>query len=318
MSYTGISQELAYRAFQKDALKHIAHITYQGGGRDGWLDARRSGRWEYLGDHWGGLCWKHKDGREIIQFKELQFEKADVHSGNAVPLGDLENHYAIIDTVDNETPEDALHKVEYERGETTSLESQESQTHGWNVRTWIEGQSGGGEATGGSYVKAGIEIGAHGEYAKSMKEGSGKSDLVTTSTTLTVPANSERDIEQLIQRGKVKVTFTHKGVIDLRFVCVGYKHLRHHKGFIHDNEDWKKWGGTKSRRIWRTESATDLYAILTGQSGEYRNYSRNWLEDKWIRQAYEWLADEDNRTLEFTTEAVFDKSLKSHVRLSVG
>ena len=220
MAYTGISQELAYRAFQRDALPHIAHITYQGGGRDGWLEARRSGRWKFLGEHWGGECWQHEDGREIIQFKGLEFVKADVHSGDAVPIGEPENHYAIIGTVENNTPEAAEHKIEYERGETSTLESQESQTHGWNVRTWIEGQSGGGEVSGGSYVKAGIEIGAHGEYAKAMKEGTGESDLVTLTTTLAVPANAERDIQQLIQRGKAQVEFTHKGVVDLRFWCV--------------------------------------------------------------------------------------------------
>ena len=136
--------------------------------------------------------------------------------------------------------------------------------------------------------------------------------------TLTIPGNSEREFEQLIQRGKAKVKFTHKGVIDLRFWCIGYKKLRHHKGFIAHNEDWRKWGGTKSRRMWECESTVDLFEILSGQSGEYRNYNRNWLEDKWIREAYEWLSDEDNLTLEFTTEAIFDKSLKSGVRLSVG
>ena len=317
MSYTGISQELAYRAFQKDALKHIAHITYQGGGRDGWLEARRSGDWDYLGEHWGGTCWQH--GREIIQFKGLQFVKAAVHSGLAVPVGEPENHYAIIGTADNDTPEEAERTISFERGESTSLESQESQTHGWNVRVWIEGQSGGGEASGGSYVKAGVEIGAHGEYAQSMKEGSGTSDIVRDSVTLKLPPHTERDIEQLIQRGKVQVEFTHKGVVDLRFWCVGYKHLRHKSGFIEGNDDWTKWGHTRSRKMWQCESITDLYAILTGQSGEYRNKTRNWLaEDKWINEAYEWLADEDNRTLEFKTTAIFDRSLKSHVRLSVG
>ena len=316
MSYTGISEELAYRAFMKDALPHIAHITYQGGGEDGWLEARRSGKWDFLGKHWGGQCWQHT--REIIQFGELQFEKADVHSGDAVPYGELENHYAIIGTVENDTPEPAEHKIEYQRGETSFLESQESQTHGWSIRTWLEGQSGGGEASGGSYLKAGIEIGAHGEYAKAVKEGTGESDLTTITTSLTVPKNSERDIQQLIQRGKSRVEFSHKGVIDLNFWCVGYKHLKHHKGFIEGNQDWRKWGHTRSRKMWQCESIPDLYAILTGQSGEYRNRSRNWLaEDKWIRQAYEWLADEDNRTLEFKTTAIFDRSLKSHVRLSV-
>ena len=317
MSYTGISQELAYRAFQKDALPHIAHITYQGGGEDGWLEARRSGKWDYLGDHWGGLCWQHT--REIVQFGELQFMKADVHSGPIVPIGELENHYAIIAPAINETPEDFTRTLGFQRGESTSLESQESQTHGWNVRTWLEGQSGGGEASGGSYVKTGVEIGAHGEYAKAMKEGSGTSDLFTDSVTLTVPAHSDRYFEQLIQRGKARVEFTHKGIIDPNFWCVGYKHLKHHKGFIHDNKDWKKWGGTRSRKMWQCESIADLFAILTGQSGEYRNRTRNWLdEDKWIRKAYEWLADEDNRTLEFKTTAIFDRSLKSGVRLSVG
>ena len=317
MSYTGISQELAYQAFQKAALPHIAHLSYQGGGHEGWQSARRTGKWDYLGDHWGGLCWQH--GREIIQFGKLQFAKADVHSGLVVPVGSLENHYAIIDNVENDTGEDAKHTVEYQRGESTSLESQESQTHGWNVRVWMEGQSGGGEASGGSYLKAGIEVGAHGEYAKSMKEGSQESDLVTLTTSMTIPAHSERDIEQLIQRGKVRVEFTHKGVIDPYFWCIGYKHLRHKSGFIHDNEDWRKWGGTRSRKMWQCESIADLFAILTGQSGEYRNKTRNWIgEDEWIRRAYEWLADEDNRTLEFKTTAIFDRSLKSSVRLREG
>ena len=317
MAYTGISQELAYQAWQKDALTHIAHITYQGGGHEGWQSARRTGEWDYLGDHWGGLCWQH--GREIIQFGELQFVKADVYSSDPVPVGDLKNHYVIIGDADNDTPEDASRTIGFQRGETTSLESQESQTHGWNVRTWLEGQAGGGEASGGSYVKAGIEIGAHGEYAKAMTEGSGTSDLFSDSITQTVPGNSKRDFEQLIQRGKARVDFTHKGVIDPKFWCIGYKHLKHHKGFIEGNDDWTKWGHTRSRKMWQSEGIADLYAILTGQSGEYRNRSRNWLaEDEWIRKAYEWLADEDNRTLEFYSTAIIDRSLKSSVRLSVG
>ena len=317
MAYTGISQELAYRAFMKDALPHIAHITYQGGGEDGWLKARRSGKWDFLGEHWGGECWQH--GREIIQFGELEFVKADVYSSDPVPVGDLKNHYVIIGDADNDTPEPASRTIGFQRGESTSLESQESQTHGWNVRTWLEGQAGGGEASGGSYVKAGIEIGAHGEYAKAMTKGSGTSDLFSDSITQQVPKNSKRDFEQIIQRGKARVDFTHKGVVDPKFWCIGYKHLRHHKGFIEGNDDWTKWGHTRSRRMWQSEGIANLYAILTGQSGEYRNRSRNWLaEDKWTRQAYEWLADEDNRTLEFYSTAIIDRSIKSDVRLSVG
>ena len=249
----------------------------------------------------------------------MQFGKVDVHSGDPVPIGELENHYAIIGTADNQTPEDAERTVTYERGESTTLESQESKTHGWNIRTWLEGQSGGGEASGGSYVKAGVEVGAHGEYAKATKDGSGTSDVVTDSIKFTIPAYTERDIQQLIQRGKVRVEFVHKAVVDLRFWCVGYKHLRHKRGFIEGNDDWRKWGGTRSRKMWQCESIPDLFAILTGQSGEYKRNRRNWIaENRRIREAYEWLSNEDNRTLEFETTAIFDRSLKSDVKLSVG
>ena len=190
-----------------------------------------------------GLCWQH--GREIIQFGGLQFVKADVHSGLAVPVGGLENHYAIIGTVENDTSREMWSiQVEYQRGETPAvLNRRKVRLMAGISELGLKVSLGGGEGSvRGSYLKAGIEVGAHGEYSKAMKEGTGESDLATLTTKLTVPKHSEFDIQQLIQRGKARVEFTHKGVLDPKFWCIGYKHLRHHKGFIEGNDDWTEVG----------------------------------------------------------------------------
>ena len=88
---------------------------------------------------------------------------------------------------------------------------------------------------------------------------------------------------------------------------VDYKKLRRDgKRWLANNRDWSHWNG-KSRIVWKVDSIADLKAQLEGRHAEYPEArGKNILGDKWVRQRFEWLANEDNRTFESETTVKFD------------
>ena len=71
------------------------------------------------------------------------------------------------------------------------------------------------------------------------------------------------------------------------------------------------WNG-KSRILWKVENIAELRAQLEGRHAEYPGArGKNLLRNTGIRRAFEWLANEDNRTLESETTAKFDTAMAS-------
>ena len=300
------SVELAYQAWQRQAIPHIVRIAWDGGAG---LD-RESPDWRYGGMRKGKQHWYNAGQRDIICFPP----DAPVQEYKRIPgpmrTSDLEPVIAVVDNIANHTDRDQPPAtVEYERGITITRREVDQGKLGLSITSYIEGQAGGGETTGGSYVKAGLSSTLSAEYLHALEKGRDESGVVTLTKAVIPKANSISVIEQAVQKGIATVKVRERLILDPAWWVVDYKKLYRgggRSGWLFDNKDWSHWNG-KSRIVWKCESIAELHAQLEGRHAEYpRARDARPLNNHWVRKAYEWLADEDNRTIESETTIKFD------------
>ena len=128
-----------------------------------------------------GVCWQNKGERDIIWFPPdpltLEYRR---DAGPLVP-GQLEPVQAVIDSIANHTDTDQPEAfIEYEKGLVITRREVETGRFGVAITNYIEGQAGGGESTGGSYVKVGSSTTLEAGYEHALEEGRDESGSVTT------------------------------------------------------------------------------------------------------------------------------------------
>ena len=298
------SVELAWQEWQRQAIPHITLIAWDGGAG---ID-RESPDWQYGGIRKGMQHWYNAGNRDIVCFPPSPPpEEYRRIAGQVVP-GDLEPVQAIIQNIANHTDKDQPETfVDYERGTTVTRRETDQGKLGISITAYIEGQSGGGEASGGSYVKAGLSTTLSAEYLHALEKGHDESAVVNTRISVIPKARKIAVIEQLVQKGIATVKIKERLIVDPSWWVVDYKKLRRDgKRWLAGNRDWSQWNG-KSRILWKVDSIADLRAQLEGRHAEYPGaHGKNVLGDRNVRRAFEWLADEDNRTFESETTVKFD------------
>ena len=304
MSFRGKTIEIAIQELQKAAIPHLHKVAHFGGADTA---QGRDKDWKVIRREDGGNLWAISWERDRFLFAPTMFQKIVVESGPLTPTGEMKNDYAIQQNITNGGERDMTADIDYQRGETIHLESEETDTIGLSNTSFIEGQIGGGETSGGSYVKAGTSITITGEIAKRMQEASDNSQLITLHGGVVIPPHSAGYIQQLIQSGPGRVTIVRKNVVDLGWSYIDWK-KRKRDGFIRDNKDWKGWGSTKSRTMWVVDDLADWELLASGNHPDYP-HSANLTHNSDFREAYDYLADPDNRTIEVTSVAVFEKSI---------
>ena len=162
-----------------------------------------------------------------------------------------------------------------------------------SITTYIEGQAGGGEASGGSYVKAGLSTTLSAEYLHALEKGRDESSVVKTKKQVIPKAHMLSILEQAIQKGTATVKIKERLIVDPAWWVVDYKKLRRDgRRWLANNRDWSHWNG-KSRIVWKVDSIAELKAQLEGRHPEYPDArGKNILGDKWVRKAFEWLENE--------------------------
>ena len=218
----------------------------------------------------------------------------------------LEPDVAFIDSVANRTDMDQPEwSREYERGLVVTRRSVDQGSLGISICNYIEGQAGGGESTGGSYLKVGSSTTISAEYMHALEQGKDTSQVVKTHIGAIPRAMMLTIIEQAIQRGEATVKIKERLVLDLAWWFVDWKKMR--KGaWLNNNLDIEGWNG-KSRVLWVVENSGELEAQLHGRHVEYPGArGHNLLKNARNRAAYEWLMNEDNRTIESETTIEFD------------
>ena len=300
------SVELAWLAWQEQAIPHIVRIAWDGGAG---ID-RDSPDWRYGGMRKGKQHWYNAGQRDIVAFPPDPPPKEYKRVPGQLMPSDLKPAIAIVDNIVNETDTDQPPAtVEYERGLTISRRTVDQGTLGIAITAYIEGQAGGGESTGGSYVKAGTSTTISAEYMHALEKGRDQSDVVTLTKSVIPKARKIAMIEQSVQRGRATVKIKERLIVDPAWWVVDYKKLASGGGrrmWLRNNHDWSMWNG-KSRIVWKVEEISELKAQLEGRHPEYPEArGKNILGNRWVRKAYEWLADEDNRTFESETVVTFD------------
>ena len=265
----------------------------------------KSPDWRFGGGRKGGLHWYNQGERDIIWFPEHPVIGEYRRDAGPVVPGDLEAIVAIVESIANETDQDQPEaSIEYERGTTIRRRSVDQGKLGISVTAYIEAQAGGGETTGGSYAKVGSSTTLSAEYLHALEKGKDDSDVVTLRIAAIPQAQMLTVIEQAVQKGIAVVKIKERAIIDPGFHVIDYKKLN--RGWLRGNLDYSHWNG-KSRILWKVDNMGDLQIQLEGRHPEYPGASgQNLLNDGAIRRAYEWLADEDNRTFESETVVEFD------------
>lgn len=308
MAFKGRTQEIAFAALQKAVIPYLHKVAHDGGAD---ADLRHTD-WR-LGYHKvGGKVWiLYGASRDMFVFRPLVYSKVHVESGPVTPAGEMKNVYALAQRISSPFPGDNTVSLGYQRGEELTLSEEDCKTLGASITTFIEGQIGGGEASGGSYVKAGVSTTLSGSVAKTLGKGKNNSELVDVRNDISIPAGTTGLIQQLIQSGPVRVKMIQRNVVDLGWDYVDYKSLRRGRGngFLFDNRDWDKrsWNG-KSRIVWKCENMNEWEALIAGQHEDYPR-AHNMLNLRSVRDAYEYLSDEDNRTIEIESVCTFDKTV---------
>lgn len=312
MAFRGNTIEIAAQALQKAAIPYLHTVAYLGGAC---AERGRDDDWKVIRREEGGNLWALGGERDRFLFTPIMFSKVDVKSGPLTPTGEMKNDYAISQNARNDGERDQLVKVDYQRGETIHLESEETDTLGISNTSFIEGQVGGGETSGGSYVKAGTSITISGEMARRVQESKENTQLITLGTEVTLPPHSSGHIQQLIQTGPCRVKIVRKNVLDLGWKYVDWKHSRK-SGFL-THHKWTGWEGTRSRVLWTVEDIADWELMIAGGHPKYP-INADLIASAGFRAAIDYLADEDNRTIKVTSTAIFEKSIYGDLSFTPG
>ena len=98
-------------------------------------------------------------------------------------------------------------------------------------------------------------------------------------------------------------------IVNMGWSYVDWKTLRGGRhGFLHGPADNHKFGRTRARYLWTIEDIAEFEALCHDAHPDYPR-ARNMPANKTIREAYEYLSDPENRTIEIDSVVKFEKSI---------
>ena len=313
MAFSDRTMNGAYRKMLRAACIHVGRLAHNGGADDMFT----RDRYDYLGERKGGLHFQQPGLRNILWFpKEPKLLELHATLGTKVPVGSAREHFAYYQTMQNDTDSDIVGAtVEYKtRKESTVVDEHESML-GWNWSLSIEAQAGGGEASGGSYVKVTGTAGMEGSKTDRHSEGGLQGDEAGFTIPVDIPAHSSIEVDQLMKIQDCEQAETRQLICDLPFKVVGYKHLEH-KRWLDANKDWRDWHG-RSRIILESDGNNDLYEILRGGHKDYPKQRRDLIAESSVcRAVWEYFDNPDNRTIEYTATRKIEDAFWGHCRVS--
>ena len=101
------------------------------------------------------------------------------------------------------------------------MADQHSSTLGWSVTAGIEGQAGGGESSGGSYLKISLSTTVSGEQSDTHSEQDSVEFEEPATYAMTVPADKGLRVVQTVESGESSQKIVDYLELDLAFRIVG-------------------------------------------------------------------------------------------------
>ena len=149
----------AVRQFELAALPHISAIVYMLGVRfennKDWQESKHTAGHYYRADSRDRVHFDHPTN--LVSARRVR--------GEVVPVGERETELL---TVNEGAAYGYEYQIEggYEQKRHTTISDSTSSTLGWSVAALIEGQAGGGESSGGSYLKTSLTTTVSGEKSQ--------------------------------------------------------------------------------------------------------------------------------------------------------
>lgn len=314
MSYTGATVDEAIHRMMTAHLEPIHRLLAALGADTAQYDT--TGRWRRRSNEEYG--WVAKGERDTVVFQRP--EPVSVHRvlGEPVVL-DRKPGSALIDEVQNDDDREVIRTITYSRSRSRSRSAIKSMTHGWSFdsTTTVGAEVTAGQEGIGS-VKASIEtsisVGAHGEYTSGSELVDETEESVEDSIQLSVQPGTISRVLQATDSARIKVPFTDRAVYDLPAKYVDFSRIHNVRG-----RNWKYLrrgkryaDASSSYYLLGWDSIDHLRAMLSGQS---RDNPRSVMDVPDVRRWYTWLADEENRTIEYAGEAIYDEASATSVKV---
>ena len=305
--YTAKTIPEAVRLFELAALPHISEFAVALGvpfeTAKSWRESKSS----------IGQYYKH-DERDRVHFvSPTGLVSVRRERGATVPKGERTTELLTVNEYEAYgTPYDVDGGYTRRRGRTVADEH--SSTLGWSVTAAIEAQAGGGESSGGSYVKATLTTAVSGEESDRHSEQESTEWEEPATYHMTVSADRGLRVVQTVESGESSQNITDYLELDLAFSLVDWKHL-HSGSPLKGNADYRGYKDTKSRYLMQVESVDDLRIILSGESREYPGFKgQDWRYRPEIAPSYQWLMKPENRTIRVDGEVSYKDGLWGGVK----
>ena len=243
--------------------------------------------------------WGADHSRDRILYGDLRFIDSKVITSHLVPIGEPEAQRAVRDTFRNKSNLPAPYRKSFTHGETHRKLSQKSFNAGLRIeieQMWEVGGEASQAKTGGRYL-----------LETSMNWGTVNEDEYTENAqdeseiSVEVPGHQSIEISQHREKTKMRCDIETFYIFDA-LIGFGGWHKPHGTGLWHNDDIQKIKGHTDrlfmSRSVNGRNGIDDLYEILSGISPRYPGLTKNYLKtSKKARDAYEWFADENNRSM---------------------
>ena len=297
----------AIRQFELAALPHVSALVKELGvpfdNSKQWTESKSTDGQYYRNGERDRVHFKRPTG--LVSARRVR--------GETVPKGERTTELM---TVNEYESYGTAYEVQggYTRKRGRVVADQHSSTLGWSVTAGIEGQAGGGESSGGSYLKISLSTTVSGEQSDTHSEQDSVEFEEPATYNMTVPADKGLRVVQTVESGESSQKVTDYLELDLSFRIVDWKHLG--KGSpLGGNADYTGYKSTKSRYVMGVDSIDDLRIILSGQSREYPRFlGEDWRGRPGIASHYGWLMAPGNRKIKIAGEVSYKDGLWGGVK----
>jgi len=309
MAYSGASVDEAMHKMMVGYLDPIHKLVFYLGA------PANPGKWKRRSDEDYG--WTVEGQRDTVVFAKPQAVKVHRVLGEPVVLERTPGS-AVLAEVQNGSHHPLTREISYSRTKTKQRTSIDSMTHGWSFdsTTTIGAEVTAGEEGIGS-VKASIEqsisVGAHGEYTSGTEMVDATEESIEDEIEIQIDPGTISRILQTTDKANIKVPFVDKDVYDIGAEYIDWADTTNvHQGnwrFLPIGK--KKWKG--KLHYYRLLSWANLEELRAKISGQHKYYPRSALRVPGVEQWYKWLEKEDNRTVEYHGEAVYNEASATNV-----
>lgn len=240
-----------------------------------------------------------KNGRYRIGFNKVAPVKVKILDSNLVPIS-RESGFASEQWYSNNLDQEITGRHNYKTYTTT----ENIETNRNLIGVTIENKFTIGS---GEQAKVKVEnettVSVATEFEKTRQSGKTKGQEEENEITFPIAAHSKVEVERQIDRARMKSTENILIYLDISFYLTGYKSDK--CAMFHGSKDRRGYNG-KTRVLADFKNTNDFTNFLLGINPRFPNQKRNFLNDKKVKNDYNWLID--NTALQYIEERTYENA----------